>query len=46
MSNKVNYRQELTNKANSYLKNIDITKEIEDIKNKLEHYFDKREYTI
>ena len=46
MSNKVNYRQELTNKANAYLENIDITEEIEDIKNKLEYYFDKREYTI
>ena len=46
MTSKVNYRQELTNKANAYLENIDITKEIEDIKNKLGHYFDKREYTI
>lgn len=45
-SDKVNYRQELTNKADAYFKNIDITKEIEDIKNKLERYLDKREYTI
>ena len=46
MKNKVNFRQELTIKADEYEKNINIAEEIENIKNKLEGCFYKREYIV
>lgn len=42
----ISFREELMLKADEYEKNIDIQKEIENIKRNLNEYYYKREYTI